>query len=216
MGMTSILRVKVRWSGFQGAPGYSNFHFRDFGAPGGWEPGVAEAQACVAKTKTFMDALGLSNFPNGLQLAVQSDVEEIEDTTGALVDIHATTPVATYTSSIAAASYSASSGAVINWRTAVVRKNRRVRGKTFLVPLAGNRYENNGTLTAGTITDISNACTNFIADGVAPDLGVYARPTPVLDADGKPTGDYLPDGEWALVRSFNVPDMAAVLRSRRD
>lgn len=211
-----MLRVKLRWSGFQGAPGYSIFHFRDFGAPEGWDPTLAQAQECVAKTKVFADAIGLNTIPGGVQLAVQSEVEEIEDTTGALVGIFSTTPVAAYTSGIAAAPFSAATGAVINWRTNTVRRNRRIRGRTFIVPVKGAAMDNDGTLAAATISGINSAATTFAADGSSPDLGVYARPTPILDAEGKPTGEYLPDGQWAPVASFNVPDLGAVLRSRRD
>lgn len=203
--MTAMLRVKLRWTGFQGAPGYSIFHFRDFGAPGGWEPGPTEAAACVDRVKTFAQALN-GVLPNGLTLTTLGDVEEIEDTNGQLVDIHSVAQPTPMVSNVTAGPYAAPVGAVINWRTGTVRKGRRIRGRTFLVPLIGACFENNGTLIASALTTINAASTTFIADAVAPDLGVYARPS----APGAT------DGQWAPISSFNVPDMGAVLRSRRD
>lgn len=203
--MTAMLRVKMRWSGFQGAPGYSIFHFRDFGGTGEWNPGPTEAAAAVARIDTFAQGI-LGVLPAGLTLQVQGDVEEIEDTNGSLTDIHAVTAPAARTPSHAAGPYSGPTGAVINWRTSTVRNGRRIRGRTFLVPLIGAAFENNGTLTTTAIGTITTAANALISQTGSPDLGVYARPS----APG------VADGQWAPAAAATIPDMAAVMRSRRD
>jgi hypothetical protein len=212
-----MLRVKMRWSGFQGGPGYSSFYFRDFGSVGDpdWSPGDADAANATARVQTFGMALR-EYIVSGTTLQVESDVEEIEETNGELIDVHNGGVQTAINAINAAGGYSAASGAVVNWKTAIVRKGRRIQGRTFLVPLGPNCYENNGTLASGALTAITAAATTLASDGGAIDLGVWGRPTKVKDANGDPTGETLPDGQWAQVRSVRVPDMAAILRSRRD
>lgn len=196
----------MRWQGFIGAPGYSIFHFRDFGAPEGWDPTVAQAQECVDKVRTFADAIK-GNIVYGSSLQVLNDVEEIEDTTGEMVNVMSTTaPAVVNATTTAAFNYAGPVGAVINWRTSTVRRGRRIQGRTFLVPLLSNNFEVNGTLGAGSITTLAAAAAALSADGASPDLGVYARPSK----------DGVTPGQWAPVTGYNVPDMGAVLRSRRD
>lgn len=202
----TILRVRMRWSGFNGGPGYSVFHFNDFGAgPTGWEPTVDDAINMVAKVDAFAEDL-LGVFPAGLVLNVQGDVEAINPETGALEDIFPVTAPPGRTPAHGAGPYSAPVGAVITWRTGVVRNGRRIRGRTFLVPLIGATFENNGSLTAGALATINSATATFVANTGEGDLCVWARPTTVGGSDGTP----------AFVSGYTIPDMGAVLRSRRD
>lgn len=211
--MAFIGRVKLRWSGFIGGPGYSIFHFRDFG---GTEPDASDMQIAVDRVDAFAEAIkGL--IPYQTALTVESECEVLEDTDGSLVNVLAVTPAATHNSTVSLGPvFAGPVGAVLNWKTDAVRNNRRVRGRTFLVPLSSGAYEINGTLAAATITTIQTAATALRDTSSLADLCVWARPTPILDVDGNPTGEYNPDGMTGLVTSSNVPDMAAVLRSRRD
>lgn len=212
--MVNMLRAKIRWSGFNGAPGYSIFHFRDFAAGGGeWAPSAADAQGAVDKLYAFAGAI-VNLLPNGTILQVEGATEVINDSDNRLVDVVTVPNPLPRTSAAASASYSAASGAVINWRTSTIRRRRRVIGRTFLVPLNSAAYENNGTLSASTITTLSNAASALRDQAGVPDLGVYARPTRTKNPDGSVTTTN--DGLWAACQSFNVPDMAAVMRSRRD
>lgn len=211
-----MLRVKTRWSGLIGLPGYSILHFRDFSTGEAWNPDAAEALVAVNKTRTFFDAIK-HLIPTGASMQVENSVEEIEAETGALIDLHSVaTPVVVLGTASASASYAAPVGAVLNWKTSTVRNGRRLRGKTFIVPMSSTSFESNGTLAAGSVTAIQNAALAMIADTTSPDIGVYGRPTPILDGAGNPTGEYNPDGTWAFATTASVPDLAAVLRSRRD
>lgn len=211
--MTSLLRVKLRWSGYQGGPGYSVFHFRDFTAGVG---SSAQVAGSVAKVDAFIS--GIRAFvPQVVSLQTVSDVEEINDTNGELTNVYTATPAAAQLGNASSTSaFAAPVGAVINWRTGGVRNGRRVRGRTFLVPLSSSAFEPNGTLAPATLSGLGTAAAaliNPVGDG---DLGVYARPTPIKDGAGNPTGEYNNDGAWFVAASYNVPDMGAVLRSRRD
>lgn len=200
--MAPILKVKAKWTGFSGAPGYSNFYFRDFSAG---PPVVADAQAAAGKVNTFFSSVK-ALFPSAVKIDVQTDCEVIEETTGALVDILNISALTQQVGTAAAASYSAASGAVVTWRTSSVHRGRRVRGRTFLVPTANVAYDLDGTLQASTITTLTNAANALRDASTTPDLGIWARPST--------TG--ASDGAWYAVTSATIPDMVAVLRSRRD
>lgn len=214
--MTELLRVKLRWSGFVGAPGYSVFHFRDFDTGGGGDPTTqAQAQAAAGRVRNFFNGTKFL-FPNTVTFHIENDVEIIEDTTGEIQGYHNVTGLTDVVGEAGASTgYSAAVGAVVNWRTNAVRRGRRLRGRTFLVPLSSTCYENNGSLNASCLTALNTAAAGLIATTASePELGVYARPHRTKNTDGSWTT--VPDGEWADVTAFNVPDMTAVLRSRRD
>ena len=201
--MTEILRIKMKWDGFNGGPGYTNFHMRDF-SEGDVDP--AWAQPAVDRVQAFANAIkGL--LVNGAKLQVSGDVEVITAEDGKLADVlTATQPAAVNSTGPQFVTYSAPSGAVITWRTNGIRNNRRVRGRTFIVPLHGNTYQTDGTISSDTITALNTAATGLLASGITPRMGVFQRPS----APGAT------DGSWSFATSFSIPDMAAILRSRRD
>jgi hypothetical protein len=204
--MAPILRAKIRWSGFTGGPGFSVFHFRDFATGTGEDPTQATADAANTKLNTFITAI-LPQLPNVVNLQVHSEMELIEWTNGNLIDVLNVTPANGRNGTAGATVvYSAAVGAVINYRTNGIRNNRRVRGRTFLVPLASSAYALDGSLASANHTAIQNAANALITTETAADLGVWARPT----APGAS------DGAWYVASTANVPDMTAVLRSRRN
>lgn len=201
--MTEMLRITTRWTGFTGAPGFTVMHFRDFG---GTPPVLSDAQAAVDKVYAFFNAIK-AYFPAQVTVQVLGEAEIIEDTNGQLQDILvATTPAAIVGTAGTTVAYAAALGAVVSWRTGLVRNGRRIRGRTFLVPLTSSAFDNTGTLLPAALT-VFNAAAVTLRDttGIA-DLGVYARPTT--------TGGT--DGEWALITGHSIPDMGSILRSRRD
>lgn len=209
--MASIMRIKAKWTGYTGAPGYSNFYFREFGE--NWATD-ATADAAADRVETFLGAL-LTLFPPALRVAVQSDAELLEETDGKLISVFNAGLRNTYAGSAVAAGYSAASGAVITWRSNGVVAGRRARGRTFLVPLASAAYASGGDLSANTLTTISNAATALAAGTGSPDLGVWSRPH---EARVNKAGTAIParEGVWHAVTSVTVPSKVAVLRSRRD
>jgi len=199
--MAEILKVVANWSGFVGAPGYTNFYFRDFSAGA---PDQAMADGAVAKADAFFDAW-VTYLPNTVTILVSPTVEVIEETTGTLTGFFTTSPDTTRAGTVAG-TYSAASGAVCNWYTNGIRNGRRIKGRTFMVPLAGNAFDAAGSIDNTKLGAMRLAATNFISATGAGDLGVWARPT-------SPGAS---DGIWYAASAATVPDMAAVLRSRRD
>jgi hypothetical protein len=141
-----------------------------------------------------------------VNLACEADVEQVESTTGELQTVYTATPANAASGTGGTAHYAAAVGAVITWRTGGIRNNRRVRGRTFLVPLYNTVFAADGSLASTTITTLGTAAAALSSSSGSPDLGVWARPT----APGAS------DGEWHVVTSHSIPDMGAVLRSRRD
>lgn len=204
--MAPVYRVKVRWDGFSGAPGFSVFHMRDFAEGGGdgGDPTEAGAQAAADRIYGFFNAVR-TQMPTSVDLSIEPEVELLEETTAELIDMFPVTSEATLSGS-SASSFAGPVGAVVNWRTSVVHRGRRIRGRTFLVPLSMPSFTTGGVLATATLGPLRTAAEALIAPGGSPDLGVLARPS----APGAS------DGRWAAVTAANVPTMAAVLRSRRD
>lgn len=200
--MASILRVKLRWTGLPGGSGYSMFHMRDFSAG---EPTVADANAAMARIQSFAGAIkGL--LPPVIKLDVESEVEVLEETNGTMTNVLGGTPLVQQLGTASTtAGFSAPSGAVISWSTPGVRAGRRVRGRTFIVPMSNEAYDVDGSLKTSPLATLNSAATALRDAALQPDLGIWARPT----APGAS------DGIWYAVTGHRVPDMAAVLRSRR-
>lgn len=202
--MAGILgRVKIRWSGFQGAPGLTVLHFGAF--PHDTFDSTMAANA-VSKTDAFIQALK-PHIAYGATLETVADVETIDITSGELNGIVTTTPAAAATSTQSLGQkFTAASGAVINWKTNEIRNGRRMRGRSFLVPLGISVVENNGTLDPSFVTSMNTAAAALRSTTGAAALMVYGRPSAPGANDGTVGG----------VIGHSIPDMAAVLRSRRD
>jgi hypothetical protein len=205
-----IIRVKINWSGFQGAPGLTALYFRDFA---GGEDQVPYMQQAVTKTELFTTELA-KRVPSGVTLQVATDCELLNAENGDLLDVRSVAVAAAKSNaSYASQPFAAAAGAVINWRTGSVHRGRRVKGRSFIVPLAGNAFEANGTLHPDTVTTLQAGATALLNTASAPDFGVWARPQRTKNPDGSTT--LVPNGQWYVATSSNVPDMSAVMRSRR-
>jgi hypothetical protein len=200
--MAPIIRIKARWQGFTGSPGYSNFFFKDPAPGASWDQGSAAAADLVHAY--FTGCKG--QYPPNVQIQVAADAEIIEETTGELQNIANAGVKAVIVGGGPAGVYSAASGAVTTWRTGGVRNGRRVRGRTFHVPLIGVAYENDGSLGVNTLSSFNLAATNLINAAASQEFGVWSRPSAKGAADGI----------FHAVIAHTVPDKVAVLRSRRD
>lgn len=201
-----ILRIIARWSGFPGAPGYSVFHFTTDG--GFWDGGLVGDSAQVAADGAagrISDAFGRINtyLPNGSRIEIQEEAPILNSDTGEMigsVEVDAPAVVA----GVSERDMVGPAGAVVNWRTNDYRFGRRIRGRTFLVPLNVNAYEGDGTLSSSGRSSMRDFADEVLNGEGSADFGVWSRPR---DGSG---------GVFATATSYSVPDMAAVLRSRRD
>lgn len=191
-----MIRVTARWDGFTGSPGYTNFFFAGGGGL------ISDAQQIADRTRTAMQNL-FSFLPQGTTIRVQDEVAVLDSDSGeiqAYETIDAPDPVNGGTR----ADYAGPVGAVVNWRTDDVRFGRRIRGRTFLVPLVNEAFDSVGSLTSDAreaVQDFASGMTNWDFDS---EFGIWSRPR---NGEG---------GVFATVTNYNVPDFSAVLRSRRD
>jgi len=180
------------WNGFTGAPGFTVLNFFD-------ELTTGEIALAAARVKTFFDAIA-ARIPDNASIVYPGEAT-VHDNTGTLTGALALTPPAS-TNATGLGSYAAPVGARVNWETGTISGGRRIKGRTFLVPLVSSTFDTDGTLTSANLTVILNAATAFLA-GLATDgvqLGVWSQ----IGSSVSP------------VNSATVPDQATVLRSRRD
>lgn len=207
--MTTLYRVRTTWSYTPGGPGYSNMYF------GTTDPLAAGAQTAVNDVQAFFTAIkGL--IPSIVTLQVDPAVIMVEDVTSEQVgDVLVASPPAPIVCT-ATGSMAAPVGATAQWTTASYLYGRRVKGRTYLVPLAASAFESNGTLISGALSTLNTAAAALVAGGS--NLVVYTRKRdakPANPTTGAPAVTARAGGS-SLVVSGAVRDIAAVLRSRRD
>lgn len=192
----AITRITAVWTGFRGAPGYSNFYF------GGEPADASAAEECATAVRTFFTNISAA-LPESIRIGVQGTAEIIDEANGQItgqVDFDAPNGAA----GGGGADYSAASGAVVNWNTAGYRNGRRIRGRTFLVPLSSISYDGQGDLDNTALTTLRNAAGVLAGGTTAMPFVVWSRPVGGAGGSAEP------------VTGATVPDLGAILRSRRD
>jgi hypothetical protein len=188
--MTTLQRRRIHWAGFQGGPGVNTFFLQ-------------EGAAANTALRAFYNAL-TAYIPTTVVISFDQSGDEVDEASGALTGTWSDVAASAVTG-LGSGAYGGASGAVVEWLTASVATHRRIVGKTFLVPLVNAAYDTSGTLASAFITTCTTAANTLVAALVAPNqLGVWHRP--VGGAGGR----------LAPVTGTRVPDLAAVLRSRRD
>lgn len=182
--MVDLTRIRAEWNGFPGAPGVSTFYAAGLITP-----------ALTAVTSFFGNLQAA--LPSGVTVQVENAGEVIDSATGQAIAAWSG-PTQTVVGGSNSGGYSVASGAVVTWNTGVFVSGRRLRGRTFVVPLGGGQYDATGTLAPGTL-DVLDDAAQVIIDSEA-DFHVFSRTS--LQA--------------ALISGRSIPDRVAVLRSRRD
>lgn len=164
---------------------------------------VADANTAAANFRTFLNALaaygptgGSITFDSAAQIYDDLGVQTAEITISAVPAAIALT---------GAGAYAGGAGAVVNWVTGAFHQGRKVRGRTFLVPLVQIAYQADGTLAATFQSNIQTAAQAFAT----------SSPTPIIFSD-KTSKLGVRSTLLAVVTGATVPDRTAILRSRRD
>jgi len=142
-----------------------------------------------------------SVMSGGVTITVPDNGEEFDSVTGALVGVWSQGTPGTITGG-GTGSYPGGVGACVGWNTSGIHAGRKVRGRTFIVPLALNQYDNDGSLATGAITTINTAAATMLS-GAANKHLIWARPRP-----GVP-------GEAYIITGGLVKDHVSWLKSRR-
>lgn len=199
--LAPIMKTVINWTGFNGGPGYTNLYWQ--GLPANATE-LIHAQDAVDKVDLFLASLA-TRVPATVTLAVDPTVQIIEETTGALQAFLNTAPDPNRVGS-GTGNYSAAAGACANWSTQGVRNGRRIRGRMFMVPLAGSSLDTDGSINGTQLTALRNAVDVLRTPGANAQLVVWARPT----APGATDGISFP------VSASSIADKTAILTSRRD
>ena len=189
--MVDIYQVPVTWSGWTGAPAYSNFYLIT---------GVTTTQLDLIHD-FFDDSKSL--FAGAITWTIPSAGNVINAATGEITGGWTATPTAATVSGGAGASvFAAAAGYSVQWRTNSFLNSRRIIGHTFMVPIAASCFATDGTLDTTYRSTATTAAASLVTD-LAGRLVVWHRPVNNLG------------GAAAVVTASSVPDRAAVLRSRR-
>lgn len=198
--MANIQRVRVALTGFQGGPGVSTFYALD-------------GSALMAPLRAFYDSLK-TVIPNDVQIMVESSGDIIDPATGGLTGAWVGVP-STTVGGEAAGSYAAPVGIIARWLTPVVADGHRLKGRTFIVPLAGNQFDTSGQPLFSIVDGLRVAAQTFV-NAASPNFIIWHRPFAGSAATPGHPARPAHIGTTAIVTGSSAGTKAAVLRSRRD
>lgn len=199
VGMT-ILRATMRWSGFTGEPGYTNLHFSKSGDIDG-----AVLDATLSNCRTFFQAFS-SRLPTSVGIVFTTTVDEFDTTSGELLNTHSAVLQTQVTGTGGTSPFSSATGACVTWGTDSIVNGRRLRGRTFMVPLLPSAaFESNGSLIEVARAAFQAAAVAFKNETDGYPFHIWHQPDPGVT-----------NGASGPVTSASVADKTAILRSRRD
>jgi hypothetical protein len=190
----TINQITATMTGWNGAPGYMSLYCQG--------TDTVAIQDFANAFRAWIDAIK-GQFPTSVQFAWRSDYRQVNEITGDLVTIGALGVVPSVVNGAGTADFNAGAGASVNWLTADSAGSRLRTGRTYLVPLGGNAYESNGTLTPAGLVVLRAAAAAFVVTTGGTHV-VWKRP---VDGAG---------GAISEVIASRVNDIGALLKSRRD
>lgn len=203
--MANVSVMTAVQTGYTGAPGYTKIHLGEINTS-------VDANSAGAAFRAFLDALK-AFWVVGWNYTITPTVQQYDVSTGKLVsEVGMTTPPTavngTVTAGTGAAAYAGGTGLVLNWVTGVIVNGRKVRGRTFIVPVVQGLFSTDGTISSATITTCQAAGATFIG-ALSTHMQVWSRQ---FD-NAKPPNQI--GGQVHDVQTILVPDRAAQLRTRR-
>lgn len=191
--MPDLHRVELNWSGVN-VVGLAKtiLHFDGSTVP---PPDMTAIRAAFATLQSALPVSTVVTFPG--------DGVTINDADGTLSGTWSFGSTPAPVSGSSTDTSAAGVGACVTWSTGAIVGTRRLRGRTFIVPLSTFAYDQNGTITPAQLTALGNFRAAMLA--LSPDLMIWHRPT-------TPGGT---DGSSAAVNGSSVRDRVAYLGSRR-
>lgn len=190
--MTTLHRIAIGWAG--GSVVGAAVNVLHFDGSDNAAPPVAAIKAAYQGANAII--------PSNVVITVPGSGDTIDDTTGELTGVWTASGGGTVLGSGGSAS-PAGVGACIGWLTGGIVNGRKLRGRTFIVPLSSDSYDATGTLSSGGFTVMQSLAAALQASGP---LAVWHRPTSATATDGTSYG----------VIANRVRDKVAFLSSRRD
>jgi hypothetical protein len=203
LGMTTLLRTRVLWSGSAlSGDGVSTFYESGTGPSG-----------LAAAWRTFLNSQIMA-FPPGVTWTFPPSGDSIEDSTGDLNGVFSSSGTIGSLTGGASGEFAKGVGMQIRWHTAGIVNHRRVVGSTFLVPLQNAIFDTDGTIDGATVTSMTSALNTFLA--AVPTMRIWSPPWDPSKAPPR-AKPYPPArlGTSHAVTSVQVMDRVSWLRSRR-
>lgn len=123
--------------------------------------------------KTWLSALA-ANFPSSLTFTIPDGGDLIQDVDGALEGTWSDGGGGVVTGT-GTQGFLQGTGARVVWGTSGVTNNRRVKGSTFLVPLAAGDFDTSGMMAPASYTSLDTPTQSFLSTmGTA--LMIWSRP----------------------------------------
>jgi hypothetical protein len=173
---------------------------------GGAVPTPTDAANAAAAVRALFSGV-TSGICSVIKMDIQTEVDYFDQATGALTGTLSLAPQTTIPGSSGATVFFNGVGARIVWNTGVIAAGRRIKGSTFIVPVANSVCEADGTLAAaflGTLQTAGSAyLSNAASNGIAP--VVWSKPNKVTGAAGF----------TSAIASASAPDKVSWLRGRR-
>lgn len=192
--MSNLTVHTFKWTGMPGAPGYSNFYTLD-------QVGLVPEAVRMVFWNFFNNIKGF--LPASVSISPNSTYRTIDETTGSFLNEQSYADSPSDIPGAGTVNYAGPVGGVVTWHTSTPGATRLMKGRTFLVPLSTNVMQSDGTFI-----DSALASLRGFAQTVA------TQPNPVFCVYRRPKGEV--PGKAGLVTGSSVPDLMAVLRSRRD
>lgn len=194
--MTSLHRLVIAWSG--GSVKGNAVTVLHFDGSNQSSPPVAAVQAAFSAAA--------ARIQGGVQLSFPNTGDTIDDRTGDLTGVWSTAAGGQVTGA-GDPNSPGGVGACISWTTGGIvmgkKGPRKLRGRTFIVPLHAGCYQPDGTLDTVVLGNLQTLADAIRTSGP---LAVWHRPTAPGATDGNSYG----------VLSARVRDHVAFLSSRRD
>lgn len=182
-----INRVPVQWNTGPGGAGVSVF-YSNFGVD------------MTVELGTFFNAIR-AFFPTAVSWSVPSSGDILDEVSGLITGAWiGGTPVSITGSG--ATAYAAGTGCYVRWQTAGIANGRRVKGRTFLVPLLTSCYQTDGTIFDSNLATMQTASTALANSGK---MRIWHRPS----------NRGANNGNAFSVTAAIGPDRVTSLRSRR-
>ena len=190
---TIRIPVNINWGTASGSPGVNIFHGRVVADTFDPNPDLNSLSTML---NTFYEAVS-DIFPGFVTIRFDGEAAGVGDDAGNTYS----SPAWTVNGSGGANFLPPANAMLVSWRTSTGGANGR--GRTFLGPLDTGTNQDNGTPTEGTRDSVQAAANALVTSSQSfgnGAIGVYSRTTNV----------------FRDVTSANVPNLFAVLRSRRD
>ena len=194
-----MLRVRTALTGWPGAPGLMTQYFA----------GVAASDAAATRAAGYVQDVVIptirSKQPDGLDYQVSNLVDVLDATDGSITDTISVAALSAVTGAGGASMAPPAVAALVHLNTSTFLGGRRVRGRTFVSPLADAAVTTDGVLGGSAQSELEALGASMLAALTAGDTWVVWH---------RPKG--ASPGYAAPITSTSVPFKLAVLTSRRD